>query len=72
MQLTGTTEQQLVFLNLHWGRMYEFAAPASAGADWVARAKFGEQDKLQADSAGELLQEIRAHYAARKFPGSDE
>lgn len=70
--LRGTAEQQLIFLNTHWGRMYEFAAPASAGADWVARAKFGELDKLQAESAAELLQEIRAHYAARKFPGRDE
>jgi hypothetical protein len=69
MELTGTPEQQLVFLNLHWGRMYEFTAPDRAGASWTARPKFGDHDDLQARSATEMLQVVRAHYAANKFPG---
>jgi hypothetical protein len=43
MQLTGTPEQQLVFLNMHWGRMYEFTAPDRAGGPWTAQAKFGNR-----------------------------
>ena len=71
MEVTGTREQQLVFLNLHWGRVYEFAAPDRAGASWSAQAKFGNQDELEALSATEMLRTVRAHYAAKKFPGSD-
>lgn len=69
MQVTGTPEQQLVFLNMHWGRMYEFTAPDRAGAPWTAQAKFGNRDELQAKSATEMLLVVRAHYAAKKFPG---
>jgi hypothetical protein len=70
MELTGTAEQQLVFLNLHWGRMYVFAAPAGPGVPWTAQAKFGDQDELQAPSATELLPLVRKHYAAKRFPGN--
>jgi hypothetical protein len=69
MEITGTNEQQLVFLNLHWGRMYVFTAPDSPDGSWEGRAKFGEQDELQAASATEMLHAVRAHYAANKFPG---
>jgi hypothetical protein len=69
MDLTGTPEQQLIFLNLHWGRMYIFTAPAQGTATWTARARFGDQDELHADSATELLLAVRSHYAAKKFPG---
>lgn len=69
MELTGTPDQQLVFLNMHWGRMYEFTAPDRAGAPWTAQADFGDQDELQANSATEMLQVVRAHYAATNFPG---
>jgi hypothetical protein len=69
MELTGTPEQQLVFLNLHWGRVYEFTAPDRAGAPWTAQAKFADQDELQAKSATEMLYVVHAHYAAKKFPG---
>jgi hypothetical protein len=69
MELTGTPEQQLVFLNMHWGRMYEFAAPDQPSTPWTAQAKFGDQDQLQAKSATEMLHVVRAHYAAKKFPG---
>lgn len=65
MELTGTVEQQLVFLNLHWGRKYTFTAPAPGG-DWTGRARFGKQDELLAESAGELLLAVRRHYAANK------
>jgi hypothetical protein len=70
MELTGTAEQQLVFLNLHWGRMYVFAVPEGPGALWTAKAKFGNQDEMQAPSATELLSVVRNHYAAKRFPGS--
>jgi hypothetical protein len=69
MELTGTAEQQLVFLNLHWGRMYVFEAPAGPGAPWTAQAKFGDQDELRAKSATKMLHVVHAHYAAKKFPG---
>jgi hypothetical protein len=64
MDLTGTPEQRLIFLNLHWGRKYVFTAPDAGSTTWTARAKFGEQDELQAESAGKLLLAVRAHYAA--------
>ena len=67
MELTGSAEQQIIFLNLHWGRTYEFTAPDTASTAWKARAKFGEQDELQEDSAAGLLLAVRAHYAAKKF-----
>ena len=70
MEIAGTTVQQLIFLNLHWGRMYEFKAPDRIGAPWIAQAKFGDQDKLRAESATEMLREVRTHYAASNFPGS--
>jgi hypothetical protein len=70
MELTGTTERKLIFLNLHWGRMYAFTAPNGADTPWTAQAKFGDQDELQAESATEMLHAVRAHYTASKFAGS--
>jgi hypothetical protein len=67
MQLTGTTEQQLIHLNMHWGRLYVFAAPDTEGT-WTAAAKFGGHDQLQADSATEMLLAVRRHYSANKLP----
>jgi hypothetical protein len=69
MELAGTRKQQLVFLNMHWGRMYEFTAPDQACVPWTAQAKFGDQDELQAKSATEMLHVVRTHYAAKKFSG---
>jgi hypothetical protein len=69
--LEGTVVQQVIFLNLHWGRMYVFTAPAGGSTTWTARARFGEHDELQAESAGELLLSVRAHYKAEKFPGRE-
>lgn len=69
MELGGTAEQQLVFLNTHWGGRYSFAAPEEPGGQWTATANFGQQDRLQASSATELLAEVRAHYQASKPPG---
>jgi|HubBroStandDraft_4_1064222.scaffolds.fasta_scaffold70072_3 hypothetical protein len=37
MELTGTTEQQLIFLNVYWGRMYAFTAPNGAGGPSTAK-----------------------------------
>jgi hypothetical protein len=70
MELTGTPEQQLVFLNMHWGRMYVFAAPARPSAPWTAQAKFGDQDEMRASSATELLLSVRKHYESKGFPAT--
>jgi hypothetical protein len=64
--MQGTPEQQLIFLNTHWGSRYTFSAPDSRGGKWVAQATFGEHDDLQEDSAGELLLAVRRHYEANK------
>lgn len=66
MELGGTAEQQLIFLNTHWGRRYTFAVPQARGGPWTATATFGGQDRLQACSAAELLEAVRAHYQAHK------
>lgn len=60
--LIGSRQQQLVFLNIHWGRKYEFAAPALPDGHWTATARFGEGDRLRGDSAGQLLEQVRYHY----------
>jgi hypothetical protein len=65
MSLQGTPEQQLIFLNTHWGRRYDFTAPASPGGTWAATDKFGDHGKLEAASAPELLEAVRSHYQAR-------
>ncbi len=67
MKLGGTAEQQLVFLNTHWGRRYSFTAPSAPGGMWTAVAKFGSGDQLQQWSATELLAEVREHYQAHKL-----
>jgi hypothetical protein len=72
MQLGGTAEQQLVFLNTHWGREYHFTAPGLRDGNWMATAKFGEHDTLQARSASELLETVRAHYQANRPMDDDQ
>ena len=67
--LTGTTEQQLIHLNMYWGNQYDFTAPQRPGDKWTAKAKSGDHDELQEESAAELLLAVRTHYAANKFPG---
>ena len=64
--LRGTHQQQLVFLNSHWGSRYSFAAPAAPGGRWTATAKFGQHDQIQGSSAAELLEDVRDHYQANK------
>jgi hypothetical protein len=66
--LGGTPEQQLIFLNLHWGRQYTFSPPDAPGRQWTATAMFGKLDRLQAPTATELLEAVRAHYQANR-PG---
>jgi len=66
--LGGTAEQQLIFLNTHWGRQYDFTAPKRPGERWTAKAKFGTLDDLEAETSAELLEAIRGHYRASK-PG---
>jgi hypothetical protein len=68
-ELGGTPEQQLIFLNLHWGRRYEFASPQAPGEQWTATARFGGHDRLQAPTSAGLLEAVRAHYQANKPPG---
>ena len=66
MELRGTTNQQLIYLNTHWGRLYAFEPPSTAYDEWTATAKFGSFTQLQAQTAAELLAEVRAHYQANK------
>jgi hypothetical protein len=61
-ELTGTREQLLVFLNIHWGRSYRFSAPETPSGQWTATARFGGHEQLRRGSAGELLAEVRVHY----------
>jgi hypothetical protein len=68
-QLAGTSQQQLVFLNTHWGGNYSFAAPEVPGGQWTATAKFGQHDQIQEWSAAELLEEVRGHYQANRPKG---
>jgi hypothetical protein len=65
-ELSGTDQQQLVFLNTHWGHKYSFAEPEAPGGQWTATAKFGQHDRIRGWSAAELLEEIRGHYRANR------
>jgi hypothetical protein len=65
-ELGGTVDQQLIYLQTHWGRRYEFASPQAPGGQWTATAKFGDRDRIQAWTSAELLEEVRAHYQASK------
>jgi hypothetical protein len=67
-RLQGTPEQQLIYLNTHWGREYAFTAPAETGDRWMAAARFGQRDELQEESAAELLLAVRQHYTVNR-PG---
>jgi hypothetical protein len=69
-ELYGTHQQQLIFLNMHWGAGYSFECPQAPGGQWTATAKFGQHDEVQAFSAAELLEEVRAHYYANRSEGS--
>jgi hypothetical protein len=51
---------------MHWGEKYTFERPPVAGGKWRAVAQFGSHDKLEADSATELLSEVRKHYAEHR------
>jgi hypothetical protein len=64
--LSGTAEQQLIHLNMHWGSRYDFTAPQDAGGTWAARANFGEHDELTEDTATDLLLAVRRHYEANR------
>jgi hypothetical protein len=66
LELRGTTDQQLIYLNTHWGRQYAFVPPQTPWDEWTATAKFGCQTELQAQTAAELLEEVRAHYQANR------
>jgi hypothetical protein len=69
VDLYGTSQQKLVFLNTHWGSRYTFTAPNAPGDRWTATAKFGQHDQIQQLSAGELLQDVRGHYQANRPEG---
>jgi hypothetical protein len=64
MNIHGTAEQQLIYLNTHWGRRYRFEAPPDPGGQWAATDKYGQHETLQAPSAAGLLEVIRRHYQA--------
>lgn len=65
-ELYGTHQQQLVFLNTHWGSKYSFVVPAAPGAQWTATARFGQHGELRGWTAAELLEEVRGHYQANR------
>jgi hypothetical protein len=66
LEFRGTADQQLIYLNTHWGRQYAFEPPLTLESEWTATAKFGGYAVLQAQTAAELLEEVRAHYQANK------
>jgi hypothetical protein len=61
VELSGTVQQRLVFLNTHWGSKYSFIAPPRPGGRWTAVARFGQHDELAAESAADLLELVRSH-----------
>jgi hypothetical protein len=67
--LRGTVQQQLVFLNTHWGSKYAFAAPAKPRGRWTAAARFGQHEELTGETAAELLERVHVHYQANKPAG---
>jgi hypothetical protein len=69
MELAGTGEQQLIYLNTHWGRSYAFAAPCGPDGMWTATAKFGARDELDDSSATGLLAKVRKHYEENRPEG---
>jgi hypothetical protein len=69
LELSGTVQQQLVFLNTHWGSKYSFTAPAKPRDRWTAAAKFAQHEELTGETAAELLERVRAHYQANKPAG---
>jgi hypothetical protein len=64
--LAGTAEQQLVYLNTHWGRSYRFTAPAGPDEEWKAKARFGAQDDLSDFSPAGLLAKVHDHSQTRR------
>jgi hypothetical protein len=70
MELGGTDKQQLVYLNTHWGNQYSFSAPAGAGGQWAAVAKFGRLDQIEDDSATDLLEKVRLHWSSHQRQGT--
>jgi hypothetical protein len=62
MDIAGTPQQALVYLNTHWGSRYSFAQPETRSGYWTATAKFSPHDCLQAASPTALLAIVRAHY----------
>jgi hypothetical protein len=70
--LSGTVQQQLVFLNTHWGSKHSCTAPAKPGGRWTAAARFSQQDQLAAESATELVELVRGHYQASKPAGGEK
>jgi hypothetical protein len=66
MELGGTSQQQIIFLNTRWGTKYSFAAPEAPDAPWAATAKFGQHDQLHEWSAAALLEQVRGHYEASR------
>jgi hypothetical protein len=67
--LSGTVQQQLVFLNTHWGSKYSFTAPTKPRGEWRAVALFGQREELTGETAAELLERVHAHYQASKPAG---
>jgi hypothetical protein len=71
VELSGTVQQRLVFLNTHWGSKYSFIAPPRPDGRWTAVARFGQHDELAAESAADLLELVRSHYQASRPAGGE-
>jgi hypothetical protein len=66
--LTGSAQQQLIYLQTHWGSHYTFTPPKHPGGKWTAKARFGDADTLTAVTSGELLRVVREHYSPTPPP----
>ena len=65
-ELAGTAEQQLIYLNTHWGRSYSFTVPGRPDDTWKAKARFGAKYELEDPSPVGLLAKVREHYQANR------
>jgi len=54
--MTGIT---LAFLRYHWDEVYNFTRD---GPQYVATAKYGQRDRLTANTPEQLLSMVRRHY----------
>jgi hypothetical protein len=54
-----TAREAIAQLRYHWGDRYSFSVTHGR---YLATAKFGQREVLEADDPDELLRKIRRHY----------